>query len=255
MAAGHGNSARLERRMSSESVLAMGGGGTGLGGRWNGGGGGASSASGGSSTLLPPSPTGNRAPPLQRGGSNRSLLTGGGLPGGGTGGSLLSVAAPPMNRGASNRSLLSSGSSSEQLPAPVQRRGSNVSLDASGIAAGLTGADRVNAYRAVAVEMLQTERVDARAMSANWFCLGLSKEDAIARLPKKEGAFVIRPNTEHFATLTMVVQNKLYNAHILDSPQGLHFKKSTSYQLNLSALVAYYKLPSQKDLPRCLVAW
>ena len=106
-----------------------------------------------------------------------------------------------------------------------------------------------------AVSSLTHERIDQRAEGAEWFCFGLSKSDALARLPLKEGAFVVRENKDHFGTLSVVVGDQLYNAHIIEEPEGLRLKNGSVHQQNLSALIAYYKLPAQQDLPRCLVAW
>lgn len=99
------------------------------------------------------------------------------------------------------------------------------------------------------------ERLDQRAVTSNWCCLNLTKEEALARLPKKEGAFIVRRSDGYFATLSMVVNGKHFHSHIEDTTQGLRLKKSSVYQPNLSALVAYYKIPNQTDLPRTLVVW
>jgi hypothetical protein len=101
----------------------------------------------------------------------------------------------------------------------------------------------------------QETRLDQRAAVSNWCCLNLTREEALARLPQKEGAFVIRRSTDYFATLTMVANGKHFHAQIQDTTEGLKLKKATKYQPNLSAMVAYYKIATQTDLPRPLSTW
>lgn len=65
----------------------------------------------------------------------------------------------------------------------------------------------------------------------------------------------MRRSDDNFGTLTLIANGKAFHAQIEDTTQGLHLKKSSVYQPNLSALIAYYKIPTQSDLPRCLIAW
>ena len=51
------------------------------------------------------------------------------------------------------------------------------------------------------------------------------------------------------------MQDKEHNFIIMESAEGLHIKKATVYQPNLSALIAFYKHTSQKDLPHPLATW
>jgi len=41
----------------------------------------------------------------------------------------------------------------------------------------------------------------------------------------------------------------LYQAHIEDTDNGLHLKKSNVFEANLSDLVAFYRTNIQMDLP------
>jgi hypothetical protein len=99
------------------------------------------------------------------------------------------------------------------------------------------------------------ERLDQRAALSNWCCLNLSREEAMARLPQKEGAFIVRRSDDNFGTLSMIANGKTFHAQVEDTTQGLHLKKSSVFQPNLSALIAYYKISSQTDLPRALLSW
>ena len=99
------------------------------------------------------------------------------------------------------------------------------------------------------------ERLDQRAVMSNWCCLNLAREEAMARLPQKEGAFIVRRSDDNFGTLSMIANGKTFHAQIEDTTQGLHLKKSSVFQPNLSALIAYYKISSQTDLPRALLGW
>ena len=46
-----------------------------------------------------------------------------------------------------------------------------------------------------------------------------------------------------------------YHFEIEDSAEGLHLKKASIMQPNLSALIAFYKHTQQKDLPHPLATW
>lgn len=77
----------------------------------------------------------------------------------------------------------------------------------------------------------------------------------MAKLPQKEGAFIVRRSEENFGTLSIIANGKAFHAQIEDTTQGLHLKKSAVFQPNLSALIAYYKISTQTDLPRSLLSW
>lgn len=99
------------------------------------------------------------------------------------------------------------------------------------------------------------ERLDHRAATSSWCCLNLNKHQALTQIPTQEGAFIICRSENHFATLILISDGKHRSFEIEDTTQGLHLIKSKLFHPNLSALVAYYKIPTQSDLPRCLLAW
>ena len=142
---------------------------------------------------------------------------------------------PTMLRKASSRTLLTSPG---EMPGNSPSRAASRRSAPSHHAAGSVG-----------------NRLDQRAVISNWCCLSLTPQEALARLPQKEGAFIIRRSPDFFATLTMVANGKHFHAQIEDTTQGLRLKKSAAFQPNLSALVAYYKISTQTDLPRPLISW
>ena len=86
----------------------------------------------------------------------------------------------------------------------------------------------------------------------------MPKDEAMKELPdRRDGAFVVRkPDHEGcFAMLTAIMHGKEHDYEIISSPEGLHLKKSSVMQPNLSALIAYYKHTQQKDLPQPLATW
>ncbi|EGD76274.1 hypothetical protein PTSG_00976 [Salpingoeca rosetta] len=184
------------------------------------------------------------ASPLSRGASRRSTRASGGGSGGGGGGK------PPLMRQTSRNKGLTA-------PEDVRRSASSLSLNGNGSPKEFTRSrsSRRSRHRE-SVRMARTgERLDQRAATSHWCCLNMSKEEAMGKLPQKEGAFVVRRSDDYFATLTMIANGKAHHFNIEDTTQGLRLKKSTSFQPNLSALIAYYKIPTQADLPRCLMAW
>ena len=72
-----------------------------------------------------------------------------------------------------------------------------------------------------------------------------------------DGAFVVRKaeNAKSFAILTVMYGGKEHHFEIEDSAEGLHLKKASIMQPNLSALIAFYKHTQQKDLPHPLATW
>eukprot|EP00040_Diaphanoeca_grandis_P029003 m.168787 g.168787 ORF g.168787 m.168787 type:complete len:490 (+) comp31537_c1_seq3:85-1554(+) len=88
-----------------------------------------------------------------------------------------------------------------------------------------------------------------------WNCLDLDKAQALAKIQGKgAGAFVIRPSDKSYAALSLLKPDgSLYNQHIEETSKGLQLKKSTVGHADLNAFVAYYKNPSQTDLPCALV--
>jgi hypothetical protein len=99
-------------------------------------------------------------------------------------------------------------------------------------------------------------RVDAAAAKAKWFCLGTTKAEALALLPKNEtGAFVLRPNLQLFATLSVVVGNRVFNAHVVETPEGLKLKNASLTYSTLSELIDSLRSPSQNSLPVPLSDW
>eukprot|EP00041_Stephanoeca_diplocostata_P017760 m.365014 g.365014 ORF g.365014 m.365014 type:complete len:961 (-) comp20810_c0_seq1:290-3172(-) len=112
--------------------------------------------------------------------------------------------------------------------------------------------DPVNVPR----EIQEHPFVDPSALSQPWFGLHLQKYEALDKLPKsREGTFIVRPNPQHFATLSLVVSGKIFNVHILEADDGLHVKRSNEVYPNLSSLIDNYLLHTQQDLPRHLVLW
>ncbi|EDQ86839.1 uncharacterized protein MONBRDRAFT_27857 [Monosiga brevicollis MX1] len=182
---------------------------------------------------------------------------------------LVSQQESMMRRGPSRRSMQHSASqrSSTRVPPhgpprsgavpPMLRKGSSRALldpNAAVPAAARSASRRRSHHRHLAGESVGN-RLDQRAATSNWCCLNLSREEALARLPHKEGAFIVRKSNDNFATLTMVANGKHFHVQVHDSTLGLHLKKSTAYQPNLSALVAFYMIAGQTDLPRPLVSW
>lgn len=102
-------------------------------------------------------------------------------------------------------------------------------------------------------------RVDPSAAGAPWCCLGMTKEAALARLPKRiEGAFVIRDNAECFATLSMIVGGRIYSAHLLDTDAGLICRRDPTVTpaATLSIWVSRYMTKGQHyPLPCTLRKW
>lgn len=104
-------------------------------------------------------------------------------------------------------------------------------------------------------KILQHPRIDQGARESPWLCMHLTKEQALAGLSKDaDGCFVVRRNAQHFATLSLIVNGKIYNAHIVESEGGLKLKSSGLTHLTLSAFVHHYRNESQADLPRHLVS-
>ena len=176
----------------------------------------------------------------------------------------------PMTRGASNKNLpapMTRGASNKNLPAPMTRAPSSKSLAKIGKSPSSKSLQRspsrkVSRASSSAVVNLNVsrssgERLDQRAAMSNWYCMNMTKDDAVARIPKGvEGAFVVRRSSETgFATISYQHKNEVLHAHIEDTGQGLHLQESTVYQPNLSALVAYYKIPTQEDLRCSLITW
>lgn len=59
----------------------------------------------------------------------------------------------------------------------------------------------------VPAEVLAHPFVDDAALSQPWFGLHLLKYEALDKLSKsREGTFIVRPNPQHFATLSLVVR-------------------------------------------------
>eukprot|EP00049_Salpingoeca_infusionum_P022508 m.7177 g.7177 ORF g.7177 m.7177 type:complete len:840 (-) comp5223_c1_seq1:560-3079(-) len=122
--------------------------------------------------------------------------------------------------------------------------------------AGSKGLDRSKSGRRSARRSTAMEsRVDQRAATSNWFCLNLPREEALARLPMREGAFVVRRATNGFGVLTLVCNSKLVHVNIEETADGLKLKKSHECQPNLSSLVAYYMMNTNNVIPRCLLPW
>ncbi len=219
----------------------------------------AESPSGGGNNDEPRSPTSPRgssstdlgAPaPLSRGASSKQLPA-------------------PLSRAQSKQQLpvqLSRGQSSKSLaaqPAKLTRGQSNKSLlqgggGTSGVG-GSAGLRRVQSVRqgGVTVARSSGERLDQRAAMSNWYCMNLNAEQATSRIPTdREGAFVVRRSSEAgFATISYLHKGAIKHAAIEDTGQGLHVVDSEVYQPNLSALIAYYKIPTQTDLECSLVSW
>ena len=126
-----------------------------------------------------PSDTGPPRPGLKRGQSTQSINK------------------PKLSRGQSTQSIRSTTTSVNPNKPTLGRGTSAISLGTP---------EHVAQNITEAVHNLTHTRVDERAKGANWFCLGLSKEEAISRLPRKEGAFIIRASNEHFAMISMVAK-------------------------------------------------
>lgn len=83
-----------------------------------------------------------------------------------------------------------------------------------------------------------------------------TKAEALARVPRgRTGVFVIRPNPTYFATLSVVVNGRIFNAHILDEETGLRLKGASVAHPDLSSLVQHYSDPAQNGLPIALKPW
>jgi len=92
--------------------------------------------------------------------------------------------------------------------------------------------------------------------AARWYCLHLSKAEALGRLPKGlNGAFVFRPSAQHYATLSIVVSGRIFNAHVLKNTGGFRLKGSFTDHSSLAALVAHYSDEGQTGLPIALAKW
>jgi hypothetical protein len=188
-------------------------------------------------------------------GSARSR--GGDDAGGGGGGG-----PPPLSRGASQAKLNAPSSSMAGNTPPAMRHGQSKnhlmgnSQDGDGDGGG-GGAPPppLNRGQSRATVGRSAERLDQRSVLSNWCCMSLKREEALARLPQKEGAFIVRRSDDSFATLSLVANGKVHHIPVEDTTQGLHVKKSTVFQPNLSALIAYYKIHTQTDLPRALITW
>eukprot|EP00054_Salpingoeca_dolichothecata_P009049 m.51245 g.51245 ORF g.51245 m.51245 type:complete len:1027 (-) comp18133_c0_seq2:129-3209(-) len=109
--------------------------------------------------------------------------------------------------------------------------------------------------RSKSVRKKDNGRLDTRAKTADWCCMTDTKNDALRKLnsQKREGAFIVRENSiGQFATLSVIVEGKMRHYTVEDTGHGVHIEGSGVCQPNLSALVAYYKLPTQGDLPHYL---
>lgn len=102
--------------------------------------------------------------------------------------------------------------------------------------------------------ILRHVRIDQAALESPWLCMHLTKEQAFGNLDKSvNGSFVIRRNTQLFATLSLIVGGRILNQHIIETSKGLALKKSRLTFLSLSAFVHHYTKPLQEDLPQHLV--
>eukprot|EP00038_Savillea_parva_P025196 m.46627 g.46627 ORF g.46627 m.46627 type:complete len:824 (-) comp6787_c0_seq1:233-2704(-) len=97
--------------------------------------------------------------------------------------------------------------------------------------------------------------VDDAATRAKWFCMNCTKAEALARLPGETGSFVFRPNLQYFATLSVVVDGRIFNAHVVEDAAGLFLKGATLSHATLSELVKHYTRSDQIGLPIPLQEW
>ncbi len=125
-----------------------------------------------------------------------------------------------LTRGSSRSSGMvseeSSGSATIDRRAQMQRKQSSKSVLTSG------------ARPSVAVIRTSGERVDQRAAMSAWFCMNMSKEEVIARIPRdRQGAFLVRRASDAgFCTISYNNRGKIEHAHVEDTPSGLHVFKS-----------------------------
>ena len=104
-------------------------------------------------------------------------------------------------------------------------------------------------------KILQHPRIDQVARESPWLCMHLTKVQALAGLSKDtDGCFVVRRNAQHFGTLSLIVNGKIYNAHVTEEEGGLKLKNSDLTHLTLSALIHHYRNEGQADLPQHLVS-
>eukprot|EP00056_Hartaetosiga_gracilis_P012188 m.192669 g.192669 ORF g.192669 m.192669 type:complete len:889 (-) comp13652_c2_seq18:125-2791(-) len=143
-------------------------------------------------------------------------------------------------------------------PVPLQKRQSSVAF-LTEVGRRQSAADCFSQSKSMRKSKRQSVRVaehksrlDQRATSAPWCCLDVSKDEALDRLSHIDGSFVVRRSDEYFATLSMFAQGKVHHFHIEDKEKGIKLKKSKKYQPNLSALIAFYKIPTQTHLPCAL---
>lgn len=84
---------------------------------------------------------------------------------------------------------------------------------------------------------------------ASWDLRALSTSEARLVLAQQAvGTFAVRYSPTFFATLSIVLPTKLYNAHIEETADGFHLKKSDIYHESLASLVQYYNTP-HPELP------